>query len=293
MANISKMAVLIDGDNAESSLVEQVLAEAGRYGKVTVKRIYADWTNTNMRGWKEQVNTHAIRPIQKFSYTTGKNSTDSALIIDAMDLLHSKLVDGFCIVSSDSDYTGLAHRIREEGLFVMGIGRSHTPEAFIKACENFTYAEILIPADEKTVLPKPVKKAATQRPKKAATKKAVVESEPLPTPKAEEPANVLPTPAAPAAPENIGLHLIGSLKQSGIKPIDFGQIDTAFRMVASEDNGEALLSDFGVALRRVDSSFDPRNFGFRTFRKFCESLIPAFEVKIQKDGTTLSLKKIE
>ena len=120
--NTQKIAILIDGDNAESHLVAEFIAEAGRYGKVTVKRIYADWTSPSMKGWKEQLNSYAVRPMQKFAYTRGKSSTDTALIIDAMDLLHEKKVDGFCIVSSDSDYTGLAHRIREEGNFIMGIG---------------------------------------------------------------------------------------------------------------------------------------------------------------------------
>src|SRR4051812_39521834 len=147
----NKIAVLIDGDNAESTLVEQILNEAAKYGRVTVKRIYADFTTQQMNTWKEQLNVFAIRPIQKFAYTRGKNSTDSALIIDAMDIMHSKLVDGFCIVSSDSDYTGIAHRVREEGLFVMGIGKSHTPEAFVKACENFIYTEILAPKQRKPV----------------------------------------------------------------------------------------------------------------------------------------------
>jgi uncharacterized LabA/DUF88 family protein len=148
MDTANKIAILIDGDNAESSLIEQFIREAGRFGKVTVKRVYADWTDFKMRKWKEQLNKFAIKPVQKFAYTTFKNSTDTALIIDAMDLLHSGLVEGFCIVSSDSDYTGLAHRIREEGLFVMGIGKSHTPIAFQKACESFTFSEILQPHDQ-------------------------------------------------------------------------------------------------------------------------------------------------
>ena len=139
MATENKIAILIDGDNAESTLIEQFISEAGRFGRVTVKRIYGDWTEPQLKNWKEQLNQFAIRPMQKFAYTKAKNSTDTALIIDAMDLLHAKLVDGFCIVSSDSDYTGLAHRIREEGMFIMGIGKSHTPEAFVKACENFTF----------------------------------------------------------------------------------------------------------------------------------------------------------
>lgn len=143
MTTENKIAVLIDGDNAESSLIEQYILEAARFGRVTVKRVYADWTDMRMKGWKEKLNKYAVRPIQKFAYTTAKNSTDTALIIDAMDLLHTKLIDGICIVSSDSDYTGLAHRIREEGSFIMGIGKSHTPEAFVKACENFIFSEML------------------------------------------------------------------------------------------------------------------------------------------------------
>jgi hypothetical protein len=138
---VPKIAVLIDGDNAESSLVGQFIAEAGKFGKVTVKRVYADFTSLQNCTWKEPTNNHALRPMQKFAFTSGKNSTYTALIIDAMDLLHSQKVDGFCIVSSDSDYTGLAQRIREEGFFVMGIGRKHTPVAFIRACEIFTYSE--------------------------------------------------------------------------------------------------------------------------------------------------------
>src|SRR6185436_14998564 len=113
-----KIAVLIDGDNADANLVDKILNEASKFGRITIKRIYADFTSQEMNSWKRQLNSFAIRPIQKFAYTKGKNSTDSALIIDAMDILYSKSVQGFCIVSSDSDYTGLVHRLREEGLFV-------------------------------------------------------------------------------------------------------------------------------------------------------------------------------
>ena len=122
-----------------------MLAETAKYGVVTTRRIYGDWTSPQMTGWKEALHSHAIQPIQQFRYTVGKNATDSALIIDAMDLLHSDSVDGFCIVSSDSDYTRLATRIREQGFFVMGIGRSSTPKSFVNACELFVYSEILSP----------------------------------------------------------------------------------------------------------------------------------------------------
>ena len=149
-----RFAVLIDGDNAQASLLPQILAEVSKVGLITIKRIYGDWTTTNMNSWKESLHKHAIQPMQQFRYTVGKNATDSAMIIDAMDLLHSNDVDGFCIVSSDSDYTRLAIRIREEGLFVIGVGEKKTPEAFRNACNQFIYSENL------TVTKEPRKKPA-------------------------------------------------------------------------------------------------------------------------------------
>ena len=138
-----RIAMLVDGDNAQPSLIEHVFAETAKYGTITTRRIYGDWTVPQMKGWKDALHTFAIQPIQQFRYTVGKNATDSALIIDAMDLLHAGTVDGFSIVSSDSDYTRLATRIREQGLFVMGIGQSQTPESFVKACEIFVHTENL------------------------------------------------------------------------------------------------------------------------------------------------------
>ena len=139
------IAMLIDGDNAQPSLIENVLAETAKYGVVTTRRIYGDWTTPQMSSWKEALHSHAVQPMQQFRFTVGKNATDSAMIIDAMDLLHGGTVQGFCIVSSDSDYTRLATRIREQGLFVMGVGRADTPKAFVNACEVFVYAENLSP----------------------------------------------------------------------------------------------------------------------------------------------------
>ena len=140
--------MLIDGDNAQSSLIESMLSEAGKYGLVTIRRIYGDWTTQNMKGWKDALNIYAIQPFQQFRYTIGKNATDSAMIIDAMDIFYSGVVNGFCLVSSDSDYTRLATRIREKGLFVMGIGKKTTPRAFINACEVFVFSENLVPEIE-------------------------------------------------------------------------------------------------------------------------------------------------
>lgn len=145
-----KFAVLIDGDNAQASLLPQILAEVSKVGLITIKRIYGDWTTTNMGQWKESLHKHAIQPMQQFRYTTGKNATDSAMIIDAMDLLYSNDLQGFCIVSSDSDYTRLATRIREDGFFVIGVGKKKTPEAFVNACNQFIYSENLTLTQEPT-----------------------------------------------------------------------------------------------------------------------------------------------
>jgi uncharacterized LabA/DUF88 family protein len=141
--NNQKLAVLIDADNAQASVIQELLAEVSRYGTATIKRAYGDWTTTNLKGWKEVLHRMAIQPIQQFSYTTGKNSTDASLIIDAMDVLHTGAVDGFCLVSSDSDFTRLATRIREAGLVVYGFGERKTPEPFVAACDKFIYTEIL------------------------------------------------------------------------------------------------------------------------------------------------------
>jgi uncharacterized LabA/DUF88 family protein len=137
------LAVLIDSDNAQASVIAELLAEVARYGTATVKRAYGDWTTPHLAGWKEVLHVHAIQPIQQFRYTTGKNSTDSALIIDAMDLLHGGKVDGFCLVSSDSDFTRLATRVREAGLSVYGFGEQKTPKPFVAACDKFIFTEIL------------------------------------------------------------------------------------------------------------------------------------------------------
>lgn len=140
-----KLAVLIDADNAQSSIATELLGEVARYGTATVRRAYGDWTTPNLFGWKETLHDLAIQPVQQFRFTVGKNATDSALIIDAMDLLHGGNIDGFCLVSSDSDFTRLATRIREAGLSVYGFGEKKTPKPFVAACDKFVFTEILRP----------------------------------------------------------------------------------------------------------------------------------------------------
>ncbi|MFX1286073.1 MAG: NYN domain-containing protein [Promethearchaeota archaeon] len=141
--NLRKLAVLIDAENAQPSIIDDLLAEITKYGTATVKRIYGDWTTPDLKGWKEVLLEYAIQPIQQFGYTVGKNATDSAMIIDAMDLLYTETLDGFCIISSDSDFTRLASRIRESGLIVYGFGEKKTPKPFVGACDKFIFTEIL------------------------------------------------------------------------------------------------------------------------------------------------------
>ncbi len=137
------LAVIIDADNSQPSIIEGLMEEIAKYGVASVKRIYGDWTDLRLKGWKAHLLSHGIQPMQQFGYTVGKNATDSAMIIDAMDLLYTDKLDGFCIVSSDSDFTRLALRIRESGLSVYGFGEKKTPKAFLAACDKFIYTENL------------------------------------------------------------------------------------------------------------------------------------------------------
>lgn len=143
MEATTSLAVLIDADNAQPTIIDELLAEIANYGVASVKRIYGDWTSPRLNGWKDILLDHSIQPIQQFAYTKGKNATDSALIIDAMDLLYTDKFEGFCIVSSDSDFTRLASRIRESGLLVYGFGEQKTPKPFVSACDKFIYTEVL------------------------------------------------------------------------------------------------------------------------------------------------------
>ena len=148
--NARRIAMLIDGDNAQPGLMEQALAETEQHGAVITRRVYGNWANSGTSAWKAAIHVNGMLPVQQFAYVSGKNATDMALIIEAMDLLHSGTVDGFCIVSSDSDYTRLAIRIREAGMFVMGIGRSTTPKPFVAACEVFVQTDGLASSDKTT-----------------------------------------------------------------------------------------------------------------------------------------------
>src|SRR3954470_7082397 len=169
-----RLAVLIDADNVPYSNIKEMLEEIAKYGTPTFKRIYADWTKPTVSGWKGVLLENAITPVQQYSYTSGKNATDSAMIIDAMDILYSGRVDGFCIVSSDSDFTRLAIRLREAGMKVFGIGQKKTPVPFISACDKFIYIEILKTDDSTTKKPQKPTRKSRSRKKTAAPEPEVV-----------------------------------------------------------------------------------------------------------------------
>jgi hypothetical protein len=158
-----RLAVLIDADNAQAAVIENLLAEIAKFGEATVKRIYGDFTSPASSSWRKVLQKYAIKPVQQFAYTTGKNATDSTLIIDAMDLLYTRKFDGFCLVTSDSDFTGLAMRLREAGLTVLGFGEKKTPEAFRNACHKFIFTEVLRPATVIEQIEQPLKTESGQK----------------------------------------------------------------------------------------------------------------------------------
>ena len=170
--NTARLAVLIDADNAQPSITEGLLAEVAKFGTAHVKRAYGDWTNMNLKGWKDHLLEQSIQPIQQFAYTKGKNSTDAAMVIDAMDLLYSGRFDGFCIVSSDSDFTRLAARLRESGLTVYGFGERKTPKPFVAACDKFIYIENLRFGDDGAAAGAAPSSPARRKPATAAELKA-------------------------------------------------------------------------------------------------------------------------
>jgi len=226
-----RLAVLIDADNAQPAVIEGLLAEVAKYGVASVKRIYGDFTSTRMTQWKQALLKHSINPVQQFAYTSGKNATDSSLIIDAMDLMYTRRFDGVCLVSSDSDFTRLAQRLREEGLTVYGFGERKTPDAFVQACDKFIYTEVLrseVPAPPPP--PKPAKKAA-----RPAAKKPAAQAEPT----------AAPAPDA-GKPESLPLRLIRQAIEE-----------------ASDDQGWAFLGSVGSYLNKVRPDFDTRLYGHK------------------------------
>lgn len=247
-----KLAVLIDGENISSKYIKTILDEASNHGNIIYKRIYGDWTNPHMAAWRDVILDHSIQPIQQYSNTVGKNSSDSAMIIDAMDLLYTGRLDGFCLVSSDSDFTRLAARLRESEVFVIGMGERKTPKSFINACNKFAYLDILYQEDKQET-------AAAAPAKMKRTKSAA-------------PAEEKPEPSA----GNTGA---GADKQQIIHAIQ------ALIEQNSDEDGWIFSGTLGNQLNKRFPDFDVRNFGFRKFTPFIKSL-GMFEVKMvtSKDG---------
>ncbi|WP_281321763.1 NYN domain-containing protein [Flavobacterium aestivum] len=247
-----KLAVLIDADNVPYSNVKGMMEEIAKYGTPTTKRIYGDWTKPNASGWKSVLLEHAITPIQQYSYTIGKNSSDSALIIDAMDLLYSDKVDGFCIVSSDSDFTRLAIRLRESGMKVIGIGEKKTPNPFIVACDRFIYIEVLEGA---------IKKKKTKQTVSAPT------ADPKETKKAASKETTIKV-------DNKTIELIEDT------------IDAI-----GDDDGWAFLGDVGNLIVKKKPEFDPRSFGFNKLTPMLKSLTDILEID-ERDSDKKGIKHV-
>jgi hypothetical protein len=238
-----KLAVLIDADNAQATIIEGLLAEIATFGEATVKRIYGDFTAAASGQWKKVLQTYAIKPVQQFAYTTGKNATDSTLIIDAMDLLYTRRFDGFCLVSSDSDFTGLALRIREEGLTVLGFGEQKTPEAFRNACHKFIFTEVLRPV---------------LRQKSPTNTSAIATPHSLPSQSPVSTDLALPKPP-PGLPRMFILDALGSTQ--------------------NDDAGWVNLGAFGNYLTKIKPDFDPRLYGFKKLSDVVKAMGDDLEIE--------------
>ena len=261
-----KLAVLIDADNVPYSNVKGMMEEIAKYGTPTTKRIYADWTKPNANGWKSVLLEHAITPIQQYSYTVGKNSSDSALIIDAMDLLYSDKVDGFCIVSSDSDFTRLAIRLRESGMKVIGIGEKKTPSAFIVACDRFIFIEVLEGAVKKN----------RGRNTRAESEQDAVKPSGAKTPKQ---ATTL------GSKKPVEKEVVNKIDNKTIELIE----DTLDAI--GDDDGWAFLGDVGNLIGKKKPEFDPRNYGFAKLTPMLKSLSDILEID-ERDSDKKGIKHV-
>lgn len=291
MLNVKKLAVLIDADNISADTIEHLLLEINKFGIASVKRIYGDWTSPQMNKWKTALLPHAITPIQQFSYTNGKNATDMAMVIDAMDLLYSGTFNGFCLVSSDSDFTRLASRIRENGLEVIGFGQQKTPEAFVKACDKFVHIELLMPESEKnppSIIPiinptihPPIKNTPSAKVQTAPTENSSVLPKIIsttinpqnPTKTILEP--IKNTPATTTPPITITTQTIKPLIKKAIES-------------HSNEQGWVKLGTVGSYISRVKPDFDVRHFGFDKLSNLIKSMPDDFEMVLE--GSVFSVR---
>ncbi len=245
----SRLAVLIDADNAQPSVIDALLAEVAKFGVASVKRIYGDWTSTSHTQWKKSLLKHSIQPVQQFAYTSGKNATDSALIIDAMDLMYTRRFDGFCLVSSDSDFTRLAQRLREEGLMVFGFGEKKTPEPFVVACDKFVYTEVLRPSIKKST-----GKAAEAS---AGTKPAASSGKAGSEARADSDLKSA-APEVSVLPSELILQAIDD---------------------AEDESGWAALASVGTYLTKLRPDFDPRLYGHKKLSGLFKKHPKLFEIE--------------
>lgn len=252
METENKIAMLIDADNVSHRNIKEMTDELARFGNLTIKRIYGDFTKPSMNGWKDVLLENAINPIQQYNYTTGKNATDSSMIIDAMDILYSNQVDIFCLVSSDSDFTRLAMRLREAGKEVIGMGMKQTPKPFIAACNKFIYLEVLSfslePEQIKTISPEPA---------------SIVEGKSVPASGEGEKQQIENVPEL-------------TIKQETV-PAFLSNIGEAVDSVAN-DSGWSQLGDVGNLLVKKDPAFDTRNYGFKKLSSLIEAYPSYFDL---------------
>ena len=241
------LAVLIDADNASAAIVEGLFEEIAKFGVASVKRIYGDWTQPNLGKWKQVLLDHSIQPIQQFAYTRGKNATDSALIIDAMDLLYTRRFDGFCLVSSDSDFTRLAARLREEGLTVYGFGEEKTPSPFVSACDKFIYTEIL--------------RADTPEPADGGDRSKASASDSAPAEPTKAPAR--------NKPQKVPVDFIAKL----IDDID-------------DEDGWIELGVLGQNISKLRPAFDARLYGFKKLSDLIKGHPKRFELQVRGSSAT-------
>lgn len=262
-----KFAILIDADNISEKYIKIILDETAKSGVATYKRIYGDWTNPQLTSWKKVLLDNSIIPIQQYGYTTGKSATDSAMIIDAMDILYSGTVDGFCIASSDSDFTRLVARLRESGMQVIGMGESKTPKPFISACNQFKYLDILL------------SNLQEEEPPKAASRKTETSSS---KGKAD--------PAALSQPQEVS-----RAKKKGLEPqTNLKMIKKAILSLAeecSDDDGWIFSAELGNQLAKRFPDFDVRNFGFSKFTPFIDSL-NLFEIKRNQASSNSNVQHV-
>lgn len=244
-----KLAILIDADNISPKYVKVILDEAATFGVAACKRIYGDWSDVRLKSWKDALLNNSIIPIQQYSYTTGKNATDSAMIIDAMDILYSGNCDGFVLVSSDSDFTRLATRLREAGMKVYGMGEKKTPKPFIVACDKFVYIEVIRAAAQQAAQQE--KESVPQKSSKKSSKKAAQQA--------------VSAPAASAVPQDMVELIADSLEN------------------LCDEDGYTLMGKLSNLLMKKQPDFDPRNYGFSKLSKMIKSL-DRFEVDVRQVG---------